>query len=88
MRDRLGTGSHWHGSDGHSMCDDWRGRICAAFDPHFNISSLELKLGDIFFYQEIDKLFQLFLIHECIRLSSFPACAITAPAGFRHGVKA
>ena len=80
---RRGHGSHWHG-----VRYDGSGWIAAALDAHFHVSALELKLGDIFFYQEIDKLFQLFLIHECIRLSSVPAFAITASAGFRHGVKA
>src|ERR1043165_1696908 len=92
MRGSLDGGSHLHGSNGHGsnghrMCDDRRGRICAALDAHLNISPLELKLGDIFFYQEINKLFQLFLIHECIRLSSAPHSPSARMPGFRTELK-
>ena len=45
-------------------------RLAASLNADFYVSALKLKLRDIFFYQEIDKLFQLFLIHECIRLFS------------------
>ena len=44
---------------------DHRGRrLAAAFNADLYVPALKLKLRDIFFYQEIDKLFQLFLIHE------------------------
>jgi hypothetical protein len=57
------------------MRDNWTRGIAAPLDAHLHVPALELKLGDILFYQEIDKLFQLFLIHERIRLSSVPSRA-------------
>ena len=83
----LDWSGHGHGSHWHRVRDDGADASAAALDAHFHVPALELKLGDIFFYQEIDKLFQLFLIHECFRLSSVPirnrrACWV------RHGVKA
>src|SRR5882724_11418123 len=52
------------------MCYDGSGRLAAPFNADLHVSAFELKLRDILFYQEIDKLFQLFLVHECIRLFS------------------
>ena len=46
------------------MRDDGTAGIATPFDAHLHVPALELKLGDILFYQEIDKLFQLFLIHR------------------------
>src|SRR5882672_6267860 len=59
---RLGNRRSNIGDDGHAGC--------SPLDPYFYISSFEFKLGDVLFYQEINKLFQLFLIHE--RLSALP----------------
>src|SRR5215467_5889027 len=60
------------------MRDHRRGRIPASLDAYLYVSTLQFKLGDILFDQEVDKLFQLFLIHERIRFSSAPACATAA----------
>src|SRR5215469_8271480 len=45
------------------------GFSAATFDPDFDVSPFELKLGDILFYQEFNKLSELFLIHEYSRFS-------------------
>src|SRR5262245_3576781 len=66
---------------------DWSGGIAAPLDAYLHVPAFELKLGDIFFDQEIDKLFQLFLIHECIRLSSVPSPAVAACGGFTMELK-
>src|SRR5215469_9126303 len=38
----------------------------AALDPDLDVSPFQLKFGDILFNQEINKLSQLFLIHESV----------------------
>ena len=55
----------------------WRYRsnvLDATLDPHLHIAAFQLKLGDIFFDQELDEFFQFFLVHglrwDCFLLLS------------------
>lgn len=76
--------NRWRGERRDTMSDDVRVGIRAALDPHFDVSAFQLKLGDIPFDQEIYKLFQLFLVHECMEALSDPIGSNTdAPKGFR-----
>jgi len=43
--------------------------MSTTLDPYLYVSALKLELGDIFFDQEFNKLFELFLIHEWFRFS-------------------
>jgi len=70
------------------MCYDGSGRLAARLMRTFTSPRFELKLRDILFYQEIDKLFQLFLVHEVFGSSLPSSLACCGERGFLHEVKA
>ena len=53
-----GCGMHRNRRRGGDHCDH-----CSAFDFDFYVAALECELSDIFFYEELDQLFELFLVH-------------------------